>query len=60
MLEQQLVINEDSKDFYGIVNTECPVCKKPNNIVPVNIVKFGNVGYCLECFYEGVKLVTNN
>lgn len=49
---QEIVIEQDSKEFYGIVNTKCPICKKPNNIVPMPIVKLGDTGYCLDCYYE--------
>ena len=50
----EIVLEEDSREFYGIVNTECPICKKPNNTVPTPIVKLGNVGYCLDCYYKEI------
>lgn len=55
-----LVLQEDSKSFYGIVNTECPICGEPNNIFPIPLFKLGNIGYCLECYYNSMSSVIDN
>lgn len=60
MEKYKLVLEEDSKKVYGITNTECPICGTPNNVVLMPIVKLGNVGYCVECYYNSVSSFMDN
>lgn len=60
MEKYKLVIEQDSKEVYGITNTECPICGTANNIALIPLVKLGNVGYCVECYYNSISLFTDN
>ena len=60
MEKYKLVLGEDSKKVYGITNTECPICGTLNNVVLMPLVKLGNIGYCLECYYNSMSSVIDN
>lgn len=48
-----LQLSQSCKDFYGIQNDACPICKDKYT-VPCNLVKIGDVGFHLDCYEKTV------